>query len=120
MSSHLPPIEIDGFDHPHALTGISERLRPAWGHTRCTTCSGRGARNDILRLDTLRCRLAGCTDCEGSGWLSADGSRHRHVITWRNGLPAWTVEVLPPVVVEMHPAAIGLVDPDATPYAEAA
>ena len=97
MRSHLPPIEIDGFQHPHALTGIAERRRPDWGHTRCTTCSGRGARNDLLHLDTLRCRIAPCSDCEGSGWKSINGVRHRQDIVMRDGHPCWVVEIVSPV-----------------------
>lgn len=96
MHVHLPPIEIAGFDHPYALVGIAPARRPAWGATRCATCSGRGARNEILHLDSMRCRLAGCADCEGAGWLSSDGARHRPDIVLVNGAPAWTTSIVAP------------------------
>ena len=80
----------------HALTGIAERRRPEWGCTRCVTCSGRGARNDFIHLDSMRCRLAPCGDCDGSGWRTADGTRHRPAIVMRDGHPAWTVEIVHP------------------------
>lgn len=93
---HAPPIGIDGFDHPHAFTGIPDARRPEWGSTRCGTCSGRGVRNEILHLDTGRCRIVGCADCDGSGWRSADGSRHRHDVAFVDGSPAWTTVTSPP------------------------
>jgi len=98
MRSHLPPILIDGFDHPHALTGIPPRQRPVWGHTACPTCRGRGARNDMLHLDSLRCRIAGCDACDGSGWLTQDGTRHRADIVLVDGAPAWTITITPHIV----------------------
>lgn len=97
MRSHLPPVEIDGFHHPHALTGIAERRRPEWGAERCATCSGRGARNEILHTDSMRCRIAPCGDCDGAGWRTADGTRHLPDIVMRDGHPCWTVRIARPV-----------------------
>lgn len=97
MRSSMPPVEIRGFDHPYALTGIPPRRRPVWGCITCATCSGRGARNDLLHLDTMRCRLAACDECDGSGWLSADGARHRPDIVLIDGKAAWTVAIVPAV-----------------------
>ena len=79
MRSNLPPVVIDGFDHPHALTGIPVRRRPEWGQTSCGTCRGRGARNEILHLDSMRCRQAACGVCLGSGW-TADRRRSTDIV----------------------------------------
>ena len=123
MRSNLPPVVVDGFHHPHALTGIAERLRPEWGAARCPTCSGRGARNDIIHLDSMRCRIAACGDCDGAGWVSADGSRHLPDIVMRDGHPCWTVEIvrparaLPPCLLPGYLVPDGDLEPR---YAEAA
>lgn len=44
----------------------------------------------------MRCRLAPCAECEGAGWLTYDGTRHRSDIVMRNGHPAWVVEIVHP------------------------
>lgn len=95
MSHHsAPPIEIDGFDHPHAFTNIPAAVRPEWGSTRCVTCSGHGRRNAILHPDSFRCVIEGCGDCDGSGWLSADGTRHLPDVVSIDGRPSWIVRTV--------------------------
>ena len=108
MRSNQPPIVIDGFHHQHALTGIAVRNRPSWATRPCPTCSGRGARNDFLHLDSMRCRLAACGDCDGAGWTAADGTRHRPDIVMRNGHPAWTIAVVPAPRKSLPPCLLPL------------
>lgn len=119
----MPPVVVDGFDHEHALTGIPVRRRPDWGALACPTCSGRGARNDLIHLDSMRCRLAACADCDGSGWLSADGTRHLPDVEMREGSPAWVVRIVPAVRRTLPPSLLPsapVPDDLAAEYAEAA
>lgn len=100
-----PPIEIDGFDHPQAFTNIPTARRPDWGSTRCATCSGHGRRNAVLHPDSLRCVIEGCADCDGSGWLSSDGTRHLPDVVIIDGIPSWVVRTVRAGNVVDFPAA---------------
>lgn len=121
MRSNQPPVVVDRFDHQHALTGIAVRRRPEWADECCATCSGRGARNDFIHLDSMRCRLAGCTDCDGAGWRCSNGARHVPDIVLVNGMPAWTTVVIPrrPLPPSLLPGA-PVPDELAAEFAEAA
>lgn len=118
---HRPPLDIDGFEHPHALTGIPEQRRPAWADVRCDTCAGRGCRNEILHLDSFRCRLAACDACEGAGWLATSGVHHRAIIVMVDGHPAWTVEhIQPTATITTLPTGRRIHAEDASQLADAA
>lgn len=112
MHGSLPPLTISGPDHPHAFDNIPERTRPPYADVRCTTCRGRGAWNQVLHLDSFRCILAICGDCDGSGWKSFDGSRTVHDIEMTEHGPAWTLRRIPPppvlvAVTEIRPVPVG-------------
>ncbi len=96
MRSNLPPIMISGPDQPHALDNVPVRARPDHGDVVCSHCQGRGAWNEMLHLDSFRCRLAICGECDGHGWKASDGSRTVSDIAIRDGLPAWTTRRIPP------------------------
>lgn len=59
----------------------------------------------MLHLDSFRCRLAICHDCDGRGWVSLDGSRTLPDIATRDGHPTWILRRMPPppVLVSAHP-----------------
>jgi len=106
MRSSIPPIMIDGPDRPHAFDNIPLRTRPDHADARCGNCRGHGAWNEMLHLDSFRCRLAVCHDCDGLGWVASDGSRTISDIAIMNGHPAWTLRRIPPppVLVSERPA----------------
>lgn len=93
MHGSLPPIIISGPDQPHAFDGIPIDRRPPHADSRCATCSGHGAWNVLLHLDTGRCIIQACDDCDGSGWICSNGDRHVDDIVMIDGHPAWVVEV---------------------------
>lgn len=89
MRSNVPPLMITGPDQPHALDNLPIRTRPEHADMQCDHCHGRGAWNEMLHLDSFRCRLAICGSCDGHGWRSTDGSRTISDIVVRDGSPAW-------------------------------
>lgn len=115
MHAAWDPIEIDGPEHPHAFDGLPIRSRPEYGHHPCITCRGHGCWNELLFLDSGRCRLKGCDDCDGSGWRTMDGHHVALDIVMENGHPKWIVRHLPLVGTgePMHTAVIIPIDPAA-------
>lgn len=93
MHGSLPPIMIDGPDHPHAFDGIPLDQRPPGRDTRCTSCKGHGAWNAMLHIDTGRCRIQGCSECDGSGWISSNGQAPVADIVIVDGHPAWITRI---------------------------
>jgi len=122
MRSSIPPIMIDGPDRPHAFDNIPVRARPDHADARCTHCDGHGAWNEMLHLDSFRCRLAICHDCDGLGWISYDGSRTIQDVAVRNGHPAWILRRMPPppVLVSAQTAPWTAAEPEPEPELEAA
>lgn len=53
----------------------------------------------MLHLDSFRCRLAICGECDGHGWKALDGSRTISDIGMQAGHPAWTTRRIPPATV---------------------
>ena len=95
MRSGLPPVHMDGPDHPHSFDNVPTRERPEHADVPCTTCRGHGAWNELLHLDSFRCRLATCHDCRGSGWVSRDGGTTTPDIVLTDGVPRWTLRRTP-------------------------
>jgi len=96
MRSNLPPLMIAGPDEPHALDNIPIRMRPDHADVTCEHCRGRGAWNELLHLDSMRCRLAICPECDGHGWKARDGTRMISDVVMRNGHAAWIRRHVPP------------------------
>lgn len=95
MRSSQEPVLVDGPDHLHAFTGIPLDRRPAHGASRCPLCKGHGAWNSLIHLDTGRCIIKPCGECDGSGWISGDGNRYIDDIVLVDGRPAWTIRIEP-------------------------
>lgn len=106
MRSSVPPILIDGPDHPHAFDNIPVRGRPAHADIACSHCCGRGAWNEMLHPDSFRCRLAVCRECDGQGWVQIDGGRTMQDIVLVDGRPTWIRRRMPPppVLASVHPS----------------
>lgn len=104
MKSHVEPIIIDGPEHPHAFTGIPIDRRPDHATQMCGTCKGHGAWNVLLHIDTGRCIIQGCEDCDGCGWVSDPEKRMIDDIVYdENGMPRWVLRLAPRPIRSKEP-----------------